>query len=353
MTYRVDTVCLIAVGVSLLIGPSLAVADTGASDTATQDTAATDTTGRDTGGTTGDTATGDTAAADTSPTDAGDTTTGDTAEMDTTGDTGPADAADTTAPDVADTGAMDAHDALDDGDIADTEPPVARYFGAVEVRSRPDDAGVKVALEQTDGNVSRQQTTDRQGEFEFEQLPLGTYEVEFSLDKYVTLAETLELTGDRQTQYTLFRDQKVDVRVEADFSHVDEAPEEVEFKLEGERGMRTPDNGPVPVEKGAANWSVSGLGVGTWRLTASAKGFRDVTYQFNATGPDGQPEQLDLRVYLPRADVQPPAPDSSGCTCRGDSSGGGGPSPTPSPGGPLGAPLLILFSFWCSRRLLS
>ena len=377
---RLAVVVLICLGVS---GTALADTGTDVSDAGTTsdsgETGVSDTSGASDAG---DTATGDTSPADAGDTegaDATDTAAGDTSDTstgDVSGDTGGMDAVGDAAGDVSgDTGAMDAADTTggdvsgDAGDVsmedvsmgdadaadagdedADAGPTLARFFGEVFVQNRPDDSGVTVAIERTDGDGSWEQTTGAEGTFAFDELPLGTYEVEISLDGYVTIMESFELAGDREESYTLVPDQAVDLRVRAIFEDVEDLLEEVAFTLRGERGERTPEGGSIAVEEGVAEWTVSELGVGNWTLTASAEGFREVSMTVDAT--DGERGQLDLRLYMSRDDVNPPPPDTSGCGCDDDNGGRGGPSPTPTPG-PLGAVVLVALSFVFSRRLFA
>ena len=380
-------ICLVVPGATLAdtgpdatdSGTAIDAGDTAISDTSgapdAGDTASGDTSSVDAGDTgaidASDTTTAD--AADTTTGDATDTASGDTGAMDAagdaagdvSGDTGAMDAAGDAAGDVSDdTGAMDAGDvsmgdadAADAGDVddagaddADAGPTLARFFGEVFVQNRPDDSGVTIALERTDGDGSWEQTTDAEGAFSFDELPLGTYEVEISLDGYVTIMESFELAGDREQTYTLVPDQAVDLRIRAIFEDVEEPPEEVAFTLRGERGERMPEGGAIAVEDGVAEWTVSELGVGNWTLTASAEGFRDVS--LTVAAEDGEREQLDLRLYMARADVNPPPPDTSGCGCDDDNGGRGGPAPTPTPG-PLGAVVLAALSLVFSRRFIS
>jgi hypothetical protein len=282
------------------------------------------------------------------------------------GDAGPTDTADDAAMDVeADDASMDV-EAEDTGerdtafvdirrqvDADAGEPERARFFGQATLQSEGDYSGIQITLERTDDDGgSFQQTTDADGEFEFEELPLGSYEVELARDGFVTIAESFELVGDREARYTLYRDQQADVRVRAVFTHVDEPPEEVDFQLAGERGEFAPDE-PIAVEDEVAEWTVDEVGVGAWEVMAMADGFKDLSYQFAVSGSDdGQSNPVDVRLFMTPDVERPPPPDTSGCACPGSESGrGGGGVPGPTTPGPTGAVLLALSAIGSARLI--
>lgn len=233
------------------------------------------------------------------------------------------------------------------------EPERARFSGRATLQSEGDHSGIQVSLERTDdGGESFDQTTDGDGRFAFEDLPLGSYEVELSRDGFVTIAESFELVGDREARYTLYQDQQADVRVRAVFTHVDEPPEQVDFQLEGDRGGFAPDE-PIAVEDDLAEWRVDEVGVGVWEATAMADGFKDLSYRFAVSGSDdGQSDPVDIRLFMTPDVERPPPPDTSGCSCPGSESGrGGGGVPGPTTPGPTGAMLLALSALGSARLI--
>ncbi len=297
---------------------------------------------------------------------------GDVAELDAGDDVGDAASEDVAPGDVG----TDAADVRDGGEPEDTggvedvgpmpdvtdgpdaddagETTRARFFGRVDLQSRRGASGVRITLTRTDDGETREQTTGDDGRFAFEDLPLGSYEVELAIEGFATIAESFELVGDREEHYTLYSDQEVDVRIRALFTHVDEPPETVDFTLDGERGQFAPDES-IEVENEVAEWTVEEVGVGNWTVTAMAEDFEDLSYRFRASGPDGgASEGIDVRLFMTPAGGRPPPPDTSGCSC-GDSDGAqGGGVPGPTTPTPTTRPLLLLLlSLGSSRWLLS
>lgn len=311
-------------------------------------------------------ATGDVGSSDVAdtmaPLDAGDATGMDAADVPSI-DVGP-DAApdavpgDVTVPDAGDTSSADmglgdavADGGRDAGDVSLVDVDAGggvRFFGEVSVQAKRDDSGVTVTLERNEDGKTREKTTDREGRFAFEGLPRGVYTVTVSLEGYATIVEkNLNLDGDREARFTLFRDQEVQLLVRAMFDHVDEPPEDVEFELSGERDSLAPD-APIPVKDGVATWEVDTVPVGNWRLEAKASGFDTISYTFSAEGPERQAEKLDVRLFMNPANPDVPPPDTSGCSCGREDTGG---SPAPTPRGPIGRIVFVFLSVLAGRRL--
>jgi MYXO-CTERM domain-containing protein len=289
--------------------------DADAADLDATDADAADTT--DAGDTDGDTTdVGDTGG---DPTDAG-MDAGDTQTVDTgvdVGDTGGADTADAKV-DAGDTGLMT--DAASDADAG----ALSRFFGRVDVEGLEDDSGVEIVLERTDGDEEWSRTTGADGTFAFDGLENGAYSVQLTKPEFVTISETFQLNGDRQVRYTMFRDQEVDLRVEAVFPDAETAPDGVRFNLEGPRGPIQP-GGAIAVEGNSATWSVENLGVGTWTIQAAAPGFRTTSFQFAVESFDGGMTQHDIRLFMVEGDIEVPPPEG-GCGCASSTDG----SPAPS-----------------------
>lgn len=302
-----------------------------------------DTTGTDAGDTSGmDTTGGDTGdpsldASDTTTDGGGDVETGVDAGPDTGADTGP-----DTGMDAGDTG-------IDTGDTVGTDDtgvdtgvdagPTFSLAGLVELQFRTDASGAEVVLRRADGDGRWERSTNRAGRFEFDGLAPGDYEIEVSASGYATRGDSLELDRDRELQYTLVRDQSAAMKVEAVFpEEADETAETVEFRLEGERGSRSPSE-PVAVEERRASWSVDALPVGAWTVAAEADGWESVSFDFTVREAREGGTPYAIRLYMRRPSDTPSPADTSGCGCRDRDRGGGR---TPGPGGPYGPPAIVV-----------
>jgi hypothetical protein len=299
----------------------------------------------------------DTGVTDTSVNDAG--------QMDASaGDVGPSDAATATdtstdADQSSDVGAdaepmMPDAVASDAGGDAGSDAGVtgpARLHGRVDVRFADDDALVDITLTPQFASWSRSRTTGASGDFSFDGLPTGQYEVTFQRTDYVELGRTLAIQGDRVLNVSLFPDQNVQLRADARFDG-DSAPSSVDFNLAGQRGDITPDD-PISVQDGSAVWTRDDVPVGNWTLTATADGYLDASYELGirqsaATPSSNNQVRVRLQMIPEDREADTVSTDQSGCGCRDEDSRGGGGGRIP---GGFGPGALLLVGWLALRRL--
>jgi len=266
---------------------------------------------------------------------------------DDAGDVAPMDVEATdTAPDAVDRDAGASTDADVGGDTGTTIPSgPAKLDGRVTVKFADDNADVTVSAEPEFGSWSVEETTGPSGDFAFEDIPTGRYQLTFQRTDYVQQGRTLELRGDRSLRVDLFPDQSVQLRAEAFFEEND-APESVTFRLNSDRGSLSPSEDPVPVDSNVATWNVDDLPVGNWTLTAEADGYLSASYLVGvppAEVSSGDARQFDIRLHMVSENRQADSVSDGGggCGCRDeDARGGGGGGRIPGGFGP-GALLLV------------
>lgn len=251
-----------------------------------------------------------------------------------------------TAPDVVDRDASSSTDADAGGDTGTTPPSgPAKLDGRVTVKFADDNADVTVTVEPEFGSWSVEQTTGASGDFAFDDIPTGRYQLTFQRTDYVQQGRTLELRGDRSLRVDLFPDQSVQLRAEALFEETD-APESVTFRLNSDRGSLSPSEDPVPVDSNVATWTVDDLPVGNWTLTAEADDYLPAAYSVGVPPSEessADPRQYDIRLHMvsENREADSVSDGGGGCGCRDeDARGGGGGGRIPGGFGP-GAVLLV------------
>jgi MYXO-CTERM domain-containing protein len=193
-----------------------------------------------------------------------------------------------------------------DGDVRPPDEGL-RLSGRVILQGRGTFEGVNVSLQRQEGQAVGEAVTDPDGEFLFEGLSTGAYELTLTHPGYVTFVELFTLTDSRRVEYELFLDADVALFVEVVLNGP--AAAQVEFTLSGARGAIGPES--ILVEQGRARWEVETLPIGLWTLRVQVAGYQDVHYRLAAR--EGSPVQL--RIYPIEAERRPEIRVAEGCAC--------------------------------------